>query len=340
VIRRGRSELVEQVDGAWLDAHEDDPESLTSWRRLGVRSLLVVPLTVGERTFGAITLVAREGRHGYGADVQTLAEKFASHVSLALENARLYREARRATEGRDQVLGVVSHDLRNPISAIAMCASALRENWLGDAKERENLLTTIVQSTEWMNRLIQDLLDVASIEAGRLSLERGREAPSSIVAKALRMFEVEADSRRIELASDAPAELPTLFVDGSRIVQVLGNLLRNALKFTPDGGRIAVRAVPSAANVIFSVADSGLGIPLADQARVFDRYWHSRRTANKRGTGLGLSIAQGIVEAHGGRIWLESTPGHGATFFFSVPADAAATVHSLVPVTAPGGERL
>jgi PAS domain S-box-containing protein len=331
VIRRGRSEIVEQVDGAWLDAHEDDPGSLTSWRRLGVRSMLVVPLTVGERTFGAITLIAREGRREYGADAQTLAEKFASHASLALENARLYREARRATEGRDQVLGVVSHDLRNPISAIAMCASALRENWLGDAQERESLLTTIVQSTEWMNRLIQDLLDVASIEAGRLSLERGREAASSIVARALRMFDVEAESRHIELLSDAPTELPTLFVDGSRIVQVLGNLLRNALKFTPDGGRIAVRAAPIAGNVVFSVADTGPGIPLADQARVFDRYWHSRRTANKRGTGLGLSIAQGIVEAHGGRIWLESTPGQGATFLFSVPADAAATLPGPVP---------
>jgi signal transduction histidine kinase len=145
------------------------------------------------------------------------------------------------------------------------------------------------------------------------------------------MFDVEAESRHIELLSDAPTELPTLFVDGSRIVQVLGNLLRNALKFTPDGGRIAVRAAPSAGNVILSVADTGPGIPLADQARVFDRYWHSRRTANKRGTGLGLSIAQGIVEAHGGRIWLESTPGQGATFLFSVPADAAATLPGPVP---------
>jgi signal transduction histidine kinase len=273
-----------------------------------------------------VTLLAVNGRPPYGPDARVLAEKFASHASLALENARLYREARRATEGRDQVLGVVSHDLRNPISAIAMCASALRDSWPADKVERENLLTTIVQSTEWMNRLIQDLLDVASIEAGRLSLERGREGASSIVAKALRMFEVEANSRCIELVSDASTELPTLVVDASRVVQVLGNILRNALKFTPDGGRITVRAVPGAGTVVFSVTDTGPGIPLADQARVFDRYWHSRRTANKRGTGLGLSIAEGIVEAHGGRMWLVSTPGQGATFLFSVSADATATL--------------
>ena len=159
VIRRGRSEIVERVDDAWLEAHEENPESLTSLRRLGVRSMLVVPLAIGERSFGAVTLLAVNGRPPYGADARVLAEKFASHASLALENARLYREARRATEGRDQVLGVVSHDLRNPISAIAMCAKALRDSWPADEADRENLLTTIVQSTEWMNRLIQDLLD-------------------------------------------------------------------------------------------------------------------------------------------------------------------------------------
>jgi PAS domain S-box-containing protein len=326
VIRRGRSEVVERVDDAWLEAHEENPESLTSLRRLGVQSMLVVPLAIGERSFGAVTLLAVNGRPPYAADARVLAEKFASHASLALENARLYREARRATEGRDQVLGVVSHDLRNPMSAIAMCAKALRDSWPADAAERENLLTTIVQSTEWMNRLIQDLLDVASIETGRLSLERGREAASSIVARALRMFEVEANSRRIELASDAPPELPALVVDASRIVQVLGNLLGNALKFTPDGGRIAVRVVARLGSVEFSVTDTGPGIPIADQSKVFDRHWHSRRTANKRGTGLGLSIAKGIVEAHGGRMWLESTPGQGATFLFSVPANATATL--------------
>ena len=277
---------------------------------------------IGERTFGAVTVLAWDGRPPYGADARALAEKFAAHASLALENARLYREARRATEGRDQVLGVVSHDLRNPISAIAMCASALRDEWGKDAAGRESLLTTIVQSTEWMNRLIQDLLDVASIEAGRLSLERHRESVASLVAQALRMFELEAERRNIRVTTNA-AGLPPVNVDASRIVQVLGNLVRNALKFTPDGGQITVVGESQAGNVVFSVTDTGPGIPLADQPRVFDRYWQSRRTANKRGTGLGLSIARGIVEAHGGRMWLESTPGAGASFSFSVPAEAA-----------------
>lgn len=324
VIRRGQSEMVEAVDDAWLGAREENAGDLTSWRRLGVRSLLAVPLTVGERTFGAVTLLACDGRPPYGTDARALAEKFVAHASLALENARLYREARRATEGRDQVLGVVSHDLRNPISAIAMCASALRDDSAKDTEERETLLTTIVQSTEWMNRLIQDLLDVASIEAGRLSLERHRESVPSLVAQALRMFELEAERRSIRVTTNA-AGLPPVNVDASRIVQVLGNLLRNALKFTPDGGQMTVVAEAQGGNVVLSVTDTGPGIPLADQPRVFDRYWQSRRTANKRGTGLGLSIAKGIVEAHGGRMWLESAPGSGSSFFFSIPAETVSS---------------
>ena len=326
VIRRGRSELVPEINDTWLEAHEDDPESLTHWRRLGVRSMLVVPLTAGGRTLGAVTLLALNGRPSFGADTRALAEKFASHASLALENARLYREAKRATEGRDQVLSVVSHDLRNPLSAIAMCAKVLRED-KGEmgAEERESLLTTIVQSADWMNRLIQDLLDVASIEGGRLSLERARQSAGTLVSQAARMFEVEAGQRRVQLEAGAPSELPQVLVDASRIVQVLGNLLNNALKFTPDGGRVAVGAEARGANIVFFVSDSGPGIPVADQSRVFDRYWQSRRTANKRGTGLGLSIAKGIVEAHGGRIWIESAPGTGATFRFSIPVETTST---------------
>ena len=333
VIRRGRAELVAEINDAWLEAHEDDPESLSRWRRLGVRSMLVVPLTAGDRTLGAVTLLALNGRPSFGADTRVLAEKFASHASLALENARLYREAKRATEGRDQVLGVVSHDLRNPLSAIAMCAKVLRDDHgqMG-ARERESLLTTIVQSADWMNRLIQDLLDVASIEAGRLSLERARQSAPALVSQTVRMFEVEASQRRVQLEASAPPELPPILVDASRVLQVLGNLLNNALKFTPDGGRVVVGAEGKGSSVVFFVSDSGPGIPLADQPRVFDRYWHSRRTANKRGTGLGLSIAKGIVEAHGGRIWIDSTPGEGATFRFSVPVETgAASPSALAP---------
>lgn len=320
VVRRGKPEFVPQMDESWLEAHEEDATTIALWRRSGVTSMLVLPLAIGERTLGALSLLAFGGRQPFTADIRTLAEKYAAQASLAIENARLYRDAQRASEARDQVLGVVSHDLRNPISAIAMCATALAESPPQSLEERSSLLTTIAQSTEWMNRLIQDLLDVASIEAGRLSLERDREAVPALVGDALRMFEVEAARRHVQLAAESPGDLPPVNVDASRIVQVLGNLLRNALKFTPDGGRITVRASNGGRGVVFAVSDTGPGIPVADQPYVFDRYWHARRTANKRGTGLGLSIARGIVQAHGGKMWLESQPGRGTTFYFSVPA--------------------
>ena len=320
VVRRGKPEFVPEMDESWLEAHEEDATAIALWRRSGVTSMLILPLNIGERTLGTLSLLAFGRRQPFTADIRTLAEKYAAQASLAIENARLYRDAQRASEARDQVLGVVSHDLRNPISAIAMCATALAESPPHSPEERASLLTTIAQSTEWMNRLIQDLLDVASIEAGRLSLERDPEAVPALVGDALRMFEVEAARRRVQLAAESPSDLPPLNVDASRIVQVLGNLLRNALTFTPDGGRITVRASNGGRDVVFAVSDTGPGIPVSDQPYVFDRYWHARRAANKRGTGLGLSIARGIVQAHGGKMWLESEPGRGTTFYFSNPA--------------------
>jgi len=133
------------------------------------------------------------------------------------------------------------------------------------------------------------------------------------------MFEVEATHHGITLDVDVPTNLPMVVADSARIVQVLGNLLRNAIKFTPNGGRIVVAVGRGETGVVFSVRDSGAGIAIANQARVFDRYWQSSDGSRVRGTGLGLSIAKGIVAAHGGSIWVQSAPGQGSTFSFSVP---------------------
>jgi signal transduction histidine kinase len=306
-------------DDAWLEAHEETDEAAALWREVGPQSLLIVPLRVGDRSVGALKLIATAPGRRFGVDVMDLALRLATHASFALETARLYRSARQATRAREQMLGVVSHDLRNPLSAIAMCAKVLRDAPPEDEQERLALLGTIGDSTEWMNRLIQDLLDVAAIEAGRLSLARQSERPRSMITAALQMFEVEAAERSVELRADAPADLPTVLVDEGRVVQLLGNLLRNALKFSPDGSSITVAAVARDREVVFSVRDQGPGIAPEDEARVFERYWRTAAGARHRGAGLGLSIARGIVEAHGGRMWLESALGDGSTFYFSLP---------------------
>jgi signal transduction histidine kinase len=280
---------------------------------------MALPLGHGEDVFGALTLILTEPDRAFTSDQRSLADKFATVASTTLENARLYGLAQSANRARDEMLGIVSHDLRNPISAIGMCARVLEDSAPTNSSEQAALLGTIRESAAWANRLIQDLLDVASIERGQLSLKTRPEDPAQVVLQALHMFEVEAEQHEIALTARVPTNLPLVQADSGRIVQVLGNLLRNAIKFTPRGGAITVGADPSDKRVTFSVHDTGTGISADQQARVFDRYWHSSDGARTRGTGLGLSIAKGIVDAHGGRIWVDSVPGEGSTFAFTVP---------------------
>ncbi len=316
-IRRNRRELVETMDDTWFEGNAD-PEMIPYWRALQVQSLLILPLFAGGETIGAITFI-RTTPGGFDAEHRNVAEKFTRAAAAVLENARLYDAARQANQARDEVLGVVSHDLRNPISAIAMCARVLETNPPADDAKRRALLATIRESTDSVNHMIEDLLDVANIERGRLSLELHDEEPAQLVLRAMHMFDVEAKEHGIELDIRLATNLPLITADGSRIVQVLGNLLRNAVKFTPKDGRIAIGAEGQDGSVVFAVSDTGRGISDENQRRIFDRYWQSSNGARARGSGLGLSIAQGIVEAHGGRIWVESTLGKGSMFAFTIP---------------------
>jgi PAS domain S-box-containing protein len=317
VIRRGRAEVVDAIDDEWLEASAD-PEAVAHWRSIGARSLLMLPLAAGD-VRGALTLIRTAGGQGFDRQQRQVGEKFASVAATALQNAQLYDAARQANRARDEMLGVVSHDLRNPLSAIAMCARVLGDSRPGDESARRELLDTIQQSTEWMNRLIEDLLDVSNIERGKLSLELRPEEPSQLVLQALHMFEVEAKEQGIALVARLPSNVPLVVADRARVVQMLANLLRNAIKFTPRDGRIAIGLEPGDRNVLFSVSDTGRGIPAEQQTHVFDRYWQSSAGARERGAGLGLSIAKGIVEAHGGKITVESAPGRGSQFAFTIP---------------------
>lgn len=316
-VRRNRRELVETMDDEWFEGNAD-PEMIPHWRALGVQSLLILPLSAGGETLGAITFI-RTTPGGFDAERRNVAEKFTRAAASFLENARLYDAARKANQARDEVLGVVSHDLRNPISAIAMCARVLETSPPADEQKRRELLATIRESTDAVNHMIEDLLDVANIERGRLALELHDEEPAQLVLRAMHMFDVEAKEHEIALEVRLATNLPLIKADGSRIVQVLGNLVRNALKFTPKDGRITIAAQAREGGVEFAVSDTGRGISEENQRRIFDRYWQSSDGARARGSGLGLSIAQGIVEAHGGRIWVESAVGHGSVFAFTIP---------------------
>lgn len=324
-VRRNRREYVETVDDDWLDASAE-PDTIPHWRAIGASALLILPLHATGETLGALTLIRTDSTE-FDAEVRAVAEKYAMSAATALANARLYDAARQANRARDEVLSIVSHDLRNPISAIAMCARVLEENPPTDDAARKDLLGTIRESTDWMNHLIDDLLDVTNIERGRLALEVTPQEPSQLALQALHMFEMEASEQCIALDARLPTNLPLVRADGARIVQVLGNLLRNAIKFTPRTGRIVIAVEPRDGTLLFSVTDTGPGISVENQARVFDRYWQASGGVRIRGTGLGLSIARGIVEAHGGRIWVESDGGLdgavGSTFSFTIPQAGA-----------------
>jgi signal transduction histidine kinase len=176
----------------------------------------------------------------------------------------------------------------------------------------------ISRSVERANRRIQDLLDVTRIEAGALSIARHAVAADRIAREALASLEVLASVASVELRLDLDAVLPEIWADDDRLLQVFENLIGHAIKFTPVGGRVTIGAQSRAGEVLFSIADTGAGIPAESLPRVFDRFWQAKR-AERRGAGLGLPICKGLVEAHGGRIWVESAPGRGSTFCFTIP---------------------
>jgi PAS domain S-box-containing protein len=318
VLRTGEPEHVQQLDEEWIAAHSESDEERDTISELRATGMILVPLIARDQVLGCLTLLTRRER-GFDDSDFTVAKEFAGRSGFALDNADLYQAAQSATRARDDVLGVVSHDLRNPLSAIQMCARVLLETPPTDEGARRDLLEAVYQSASLSHRMIQDLLDVANIEAGRLSIEQRPESLAGIVGRAAPMLLSHAAERELTLSVSAPDDLPPVMADEGRIVQVLANLVGNAVKFTAPGGLVSVKVSPQGSELQVAVEDTGPGIPRDQWESIFERFWHARRGSRQRGTGLGLAIAKGIVEAHGGRIWLESTVGVGSTFYFTVP---------------------
>ena len=290
-----------------------------------LQSVMVMPLIAAGRLLGAISFLSATPSHLYGPDDLRMGGELAQRAALAVDSARLYRAAQRAIQLRDEVLGIVAHDLRNPLSLILMEARLLGSNWQGPERRKRQPAEVIEDAASRMNLLIQDLLDVTSIEAGHLTVEKVRLAGAQIVSDAVDGHRALASSRSIELRLDMPQEIPEISADRDRLLQVFDNLIGNAVKFTPPGGCITVGAALRDTDVLLWVGDTGSGIAIGDHPHVFDRFYQAR-VARRSGAGLGLAIVRGIVEAHGGRVWVESTPGRGSTFFFTVATAPAIQV--------------
>ena len=225
-------------------------------------------------------------------------------------------EAGVASTAREEVLRIVAHDLRNPLGTILMSADLLSEPFLPD-EQRAKQAAVVRRTGARMNRLIQDLLNVARIDTGGLSAEMKPTPPVLLIANAMELMQPLAAAKSLELLTAVTDVMPDVNADTERIGQVFSNLIGNAIKFTPSGGRITLGAVLADGRVWFSVTDTGPGIPPEQVARVFGPFWQARRS-DHRGIGLGLTIAKGIVEAHQGQIGVDSEVGVGTRFFFSL----------------------
>jgi PAS domain S-box-containing protein len=248
---------------------------------------------------------------------------------LDAQKARLLEAERFAREGaeaasrlREDLVAIVSHDLRNPLSAITTSVSLLRSAaGLDETGRARKYVETIGRSAERMKRLISDLLDMASIDAGHMAIEPTPQSATALLQEAVEMLQPVASDKSLRLeAEDVEPQLAAQ-ADKERVLQVLSNLVGNAIKFTQEGGSVHVRAESADDMVRFSVIDTGQGVPEEQLPHLFDRYWQAKKSG-RMGIGLGLSIAKGIVDAHGGQIWAESSPGKGTAFHFTLPTAA------------------
>lgn len=243
------------------------------------------------------------------------ADHLARAVAAALDAQLRLRAAQRASRARDELIGMVSHDLRNPLNTIAMGLTLLER--APEIAPHASVIARLRRGTTRLNRLIGDLLDVTRIEAGTLTVDPSPIAPETVVDEVVDLLAAQATEKQLRIEVSVPPHAPMIFADRDRLVQVLMNLLGNAIKFTPPGGVVAVTAARHGDAVRFEVRDTGPGIPQKDVPHVFDRFWQARSTASQ-GTGLGLFIAKGIVQAHGGSMNVESAEGLGTSVAFSM----------------------
>lgn len=311
-----RSQLIAHMTEPLLASLAQSEEHLELLRTLSPGSVISVPLLRRDKLFGVLVLLSSRTSRSYDERDVQFAEELARRAAISIENARLYRSAQQAIRARDDVLAIVAHDLRNPLATVRLQGQVL-SSYPDNPDETRLGGQRIERATKRMERLIEDLLDVSRLDRGRLEVEPRRLSASEILHDLAESQRPLADRSAIRLEVRDDARGVQVWADPSRIVQVLENLVGNALKFTPSGGRIEVSATAHGNVVEFSVADSGIGMTPEAARHVFDRFWQVR--ADRRGAGLGLAIAKGIVEAHQGEISVETEAGRGTRFRFTIP---------------------
>ncbi len=321
VMKTGTSLLVH-------NAAEDETEAVRAienrFAKIGmtkVTSYMIVPLRAHERMLGALKFIMSEsGRQLTRRDL-ALAEDLGRRAAIAIDNARLYKEARLANRMKDDFLTVLSHELRTPLTPILGWTRMLREEKLGPP-EQKRALEVIERNAQNQAKLVEDLLDVSRIITGKLRLNMQPVDLSALIATSIDSLRPAADGKNIQVVSDAPAESMVLPGDGERLQQVLWNLLSNAIKFTPNDGAVCVRAYHKTGKMFVEVSDNGRGIDPKFLPFVFDRFRQADSSTTRvfGGLGIGLAIVRHLVELHGGTVQAQSPGiGQGSTFTVTLP---------------------
>lgn len=295
--------------------------------RDGWRSVLAVPLLRGDKMVGVL-VIRRRSTGSFPSEMSELLETFATQSALAIVNARLFRELETktgeleiASRHKSEFLASMSHELRTPLNAVIGFSEVLLDRMFGEINERqEEYLRDILSSGRHLLELINDILDLSKVEAGQMVLEPSTFDVGSALEWASALHRERAAAHAITLTNEVAEDVGTIEADERQFRQVVLNLVANAVKFTPDGGSVSINAYREGTVLNVTVTDTGIGVPPEDRERIFETFQQGRRGAPKEeGTGLGLTLCRRIVELFGGRMWLESTPGVGSTFGFSVP---------------------
>jgi PAS domain S-box-containing protein len=318
VMESGKPILVSHCDLKSL-AGQDGLDHEPFIQRSGARSLLYVPMSSRGTTLGVLTLISLDESRTFGGADLLFATDLASRFATAIDNARLYREARDAVRGREDILSFVAHDLRTFLFGSRLGIDTLLRSVQPVERRRGwKELDRVQRLNAQMARMIEDLLDVSSLDAGRLSLKISELPAMDLLSQTAETLSGTASASGIAFNVDAADATGNVCCDPSRVMQIFGNVVGNAVKFTPKGGSITISASGAGEHVQFAVRDTGPGIAPAMLEHLFERYWQAEAGAQK-GRGLGLYIAKQLVEAQGGRMWAESRPGAGTTIFFTLP---------------------
>ena len=315
-----------------LAAVPPDPH-LAALARAGWRSMLAVPLVREDRILGTL-VVRRRAPGGFPQRTIELMETFASQSALAIQNARLFQELARKSEElevasrhKSEFLASMSHELRTPLNAVIGFSDVLLDRLFGDLNpKQEEYIEDIRESGRHLLELLNDILDLSKVEAGKMQLELATTSLREALEHGVAMVSEHATRESLSLHLAVADDVDVVVADPLRLKQVILNLLTNAVKFTPSGGRVEARAERVGDEIRVSVEDSGIGIAQSDYERIFEAFQQGRRdvSASAEGTGLGLTLSKRIVELHGGRLWVDSRVGHGSKFTFSIP-DAGAS---------------